>query len=353
MTSMPEMTWRKYRENLRAQAREAGIPIFGTFELTPLCNFNCKMCYVHLSKDRMNELGRLRTADEWIDMALQARDAGTIAITLTGGEIFTRPDFEKIYLEIRDLGIMVSLISNGSLIDERIARLLRDYPPASLRVTMYGASNSTYARLCGVEDGFSRVMKGLKCLVDASVPFTLSFTRTTLNDSDFESVKNLAEEFDVGFISSYELVPAVRGASNDPNTLRIELPSTADKARYRVPDSGSLLPGNPAFDTCKSYRCSYWIDWNGDMDMCAFMSSSKCRPFEVGFESAWNDLIYKVSNIHLPEECRQCEWRDFCYACPGIREAESGSPECISERICNRARYAYNNFLMFRSKGGA
>lgn len=353
MTDMSEMTWRKYRENLRAQARDAGIPIFGSFELTPLCNFNCKMCYVHLSERRMNELGRLRTADEWIDMARQARDAGTIAITLTGGEIFTRPDFEKIYLAIRDLGIMVSLISNGSLIDDRIARLLRDYPPASLRVTLYGASDSTYTRLCGVENGFSRVMKGLNNLVDYSVPFTLSFTRTTLNDADFESVKGIAKEYGVGFISSYEIVPAVRGASNSPDDLRIELPSTADKARYRVPDSRALLPGNPAFDTCKSYRCSFWIDWNGDMDMCAFMSSSKCKPFEVGFKSAWGDLIDKITNIHLPDECRQCEWRDFCYACPGIREAECGSPEHISERICNRACYAYKNYLLSHDEGGA
>ena len=28
------------------KARKAGIPLFGQFELTPLCNLDCKMCYV-------------------------------------------------------------------------------------------------------------------------------------------------------------------------------------------------------------------------------------------------------------------------------------------------------------------
>ena len=30
-----------------------GIPISGTFELTPRCNFNCKMCYVHLQPEEI------------------------------------------------------------------------------------------------------------------------------------------------------------------------------------------------------------------------------------------------------------------------------------------------------------
>ena len=28
------------------KAGNAGIPLSGTFELTPLCNFSCRMCYV-------------------------------------------------------------------------------------------------------------------------------------------------------------------------------------------------------------------------------------------------------------------------------------------------------------------
>lgn len=42
--------YRRYaavRRYLNFKARDKGLPIAGSFELTPLCNFDCKMCYVH------------------------------------------------------------------------------------------------------------------------------------------------------------------------------------------------------------------------------------------------------------------------------------------------------------------
>ena len=41
------------------KAREKGIPIGGTFELTPLCNLDCKMCYVHLAGNQYNQADAL------------------------------------------------------------------------------------------------------------------------------------------------------------------------------------------------------------------------------------------------------------------------------------------------------
>ena len=48
--------YRRYqavRRFLDFKARDRGVPISGTFELTPLCNLDCKMCYVHLRKEQM------------------------------------------------------------------------------------------------------------------------------------------------------------------------------------------------------------------------------------------------------------------------------------------------------------
>ena len=46
--------YREFNNYLDSKAREKGIPLQGQFELTPLCNFNCKMCYVHLNPEQMN-----------------------------------------------------------------------------------------------------------------------------------------------------------------------------------------------------------------------------------------------------------------------------------------------------------
>ena len=51
-------------EFLYRKASRQGIPLSGTFELTPLCNMNCRMCYVRLSKEEQASSGRLKTAEE-------------------------------------------------------------------------------------------------------------------------------------------------------------------------------------------------------------------------------------------------------------------------------------------------
>ena len=51
--------------------RAAGmhLPIACTLELTPLCNFNCRMCYVRLSGEELRERGRLLHDGEWLRIA--------------------------------------------------------------------------------------------------------------------------------------------------------------------------------------------------------------------------------------------------------------------------------------------
>ena len=54
---------------MQEYAREHAVPISGTFELTPRCNFNCRMCYVHLAEERIPLFGREMDAAEWIRLA--------------------------------------------------------------------------------------------------------------------------------------------------------------------------------------------------------------------------------------------------------------------------------------------
>ena len=44
----PEMELDGYIGYLRNDAYDKKIPFKGVFELTPRCNFDCNMCYVHL-----------------------------------------------------------------------------------------------------------------------------------------------------------------------------------------------------------------------------------------------------------------------------------------------------------------
>ena len=94
------MTMERFIEN---KARLRGVPLRGTLELTPLCNLDCKMCYVHLTQKQVEKqsCGMLSGA-QWIDIIDQAVALGMRGVTLTGGEALLHPDFEEIFLCLED-----------------------------------------------------------------------------------------------------------------------------------------------------------------------------------------------------------------------------------------------------------
>ena len=107
------------------RASAAQRPITGTLELLPICNMNCDMCYIRLSRTEMEKKGRMRTADEWISMGEEMERAGVLFLLLTGGEPLLFPDFRRLYLSLRERGIILTVNTNGTLIDADWAAFFR------------------------------------------------------------------------------------------------------------------------------------------------------------------------------------------------------------------------------------
>ena len=138
------------------------------------------MCLVRVDNNRIRELEcRERTADEWIHMAEQAAKAGTLGLLLTGGEVTLRPDFCEIYEAVAQMGFLLTVYTNATMITDKVMDVFRKYPPHKIGVTMYGASNDTYKRLCGCENGYDRVY-------DHDV---IGMISTLINMGDYENVK--------------------------------------------------------------------------------------------------------------------------------------------------------------------
>ena len=63
------------RRYLDLKARKAGFPIGGSFELTPLCNLDCKMCYVHLTPQQLQtQKNGILSGAQWIEIIRQASE---------------------------------------------------------------------------------------------------------------------------------------------------------------------------------------------------------------------------------------------------------------------------------------
>lgn len=73
------------KDRLYKQASKERVPLTGAFELSPLCNFRCRMCYVRKTAEEAEQEGGIRPFEFWLDVARQAKEAGTVFPLLTGG----------------------------------------------------------------------------------------------------------------------------------------------------------------------------------------------------------------------------------------------------------------------------
>ncbi len=96
--------WELAQHNRELRAALARIPIKALFELTPLCNLHCNMCYIRMSREERDALGRELTTEEWLRIARETLELGTFELLLTGGEPMLRPDFEELYTELAHMG---------------------------------------------------------------------------------------------------------------------------------------------------------------------------------------------------------------------------------------------------------
>ena len=336
--------------HLHQKGRRLGLPVAGNFELTARCNFNCSMCYVHLSAEQVAARGKELTAQQWLDIAEQARDAGMVFALLTGGEPLLRSDFFEIYEGMKKLGLMISLNTNGSMLEGEIRQRLLDDPPTRINVSLYGSSEQTYRDMCGME-AYARVRKNILALKRAGVDVSLNLSVTPYNRHDLEKIFADARQMDVNVRASVYMYPPVRidGKYGVGNRLTPEeaaactvqwerLRCTPEEFALRAKNLAALTQDCPVEDEpgvrCRAGSTSFWITWDGRMLPCGMMPGPEVRPLEEGFAAAWESIRSETKKIQAPAKCGTCDYRKICGVCPAICMAETGSFDGVPEYVC-------------------
>jgi len=107
-------------------------------ELTSHCNQKCSYCYNAWRDDNGRSVGALPSDDlvTLLDRALTEVEFDHV--TLTGGEPFTRPDLVRVLEVCKRHGVGIQMISNGGVVDDRMASKLVGFPIRCVQVTLDG-----------------------------------------------------------------------------------------------------------------------------------------------------------------------------------------------------------------------
>ena len=327
-----------YFELLRLEAMKNRVPLSVTLELTPFCNFSCVMCYIRLDKEAAQKQGRLLSADEWLEIARQSKETGVLNITLTGGEPFLHPEFRKIYSELNKMGFLISIMSNGSMIDEECMEFFRENGmPYRIKLTVYGASDETYMKTCKSPDGFTRISKAVDLLKEAGVPLIMTSTIVKENSEDLQKIYAFAREKGVPVQHTVSVINSSRGAVNSIEASRFALDDFSDELTLEELEKSKFPPTDSPFAWCRSFGNSLWITWHGKFQLCSFLSTPSVE-YSGSLKNDYEVLLKKLENLSNPRECADCGWKMFCQRCPGILCGESGHPEKINSSFCDMAK---------------
>lgn len=362
-------------EYLHIKASRLGIPLNGTFELTPLCNMDCRMCYVRMNREQQEAVRPLRTAEEWLALGEEAKERGMTYLLLTGGEPFMRPDFRQIMQGLHRMGFVLSINSNGTMIDEKTVEWLKETPPIRINITLYGASDETYGRLCRNPQGFTQATKAIHLLKEAGISVKLNCSVTPYNVNDLEQIFAFGERENlVVQATSYMFPPLRRDQTkvgwNDRFTAEeaayqeawISLYRNGKEAWLKHMEDGeaAALSGDIEEDCisvaeeensaetkegeeirCRAGKCSFWVTWEGRFLPCGMLSGGEAPDvFEVGFDAAWEQAKAEAAAIRLPAKCSACSLKEKCRACAAMVYTESGNYHDVPAYRCRMA-HAY------------
>lgn len=312
------------------------IPISGTFELTPRCNFNCRMCYVHLSESEISQHGREMSTDEWIRIAQESKEAGTTWLCITGGEPLMHPEFETIWTELAQMGFFITLQTNASLVT-KYEKLFEKYPPRACKITLYGSNNNVYRKVCQVERGFTRVDEGIQMLRQMKIPVELVSTIIQQNLDDVENIISYVAVNKLRWNLNINVRTAGRGVDVDVEHLRIKSSRQCDPNDMNVDNKHTArvdLNLKPC-TYCKDYRLGYWIVWNGYMRFCSFMSGPNISVRDNSVAKCWKELLLFQESLDWPEECKECEYQKSCERCAALFDIENGKLK-QKETLCRK-----------------
>ncbi len=353
----------KIADQIQIRAIRQRRPLSCMLELTYCCNFRCKMCYIRMSDAQASHFGRMRTLEEWLDMARQLRDAGVLYLTLTGGECTQYPGFVKLYERLARMGFRISILSNAGAYNDSIRDVFRCYPPYSASITLYGGSNETYAAVTGDPRGLDKVLENIRYLKSVGIPVALNFTMIRQNALDYPKVGELCRElglsytmitditrhrYDPSFSDAFacRLAPAERAcvACHPPGEVAEALKNAMELGKdletFQLP-AAPTEPIRMIQDACVGASTGCAISWNGDMQTCiSMLGYHDVKPFEIGFEAAWLKLkAEQDETFRRPDACQICSMEKDClHNCAGRRAEGVGSPHKPDPYVC---QYVY------------
>ena len=348
---MEQLSYGAFSADLHQKQAGQRAPMQVSIEVTRRCPLECQHCYNNLPMGDQDARSREMTTEEHFRMLDELVEMGCFWLLYTGGEIFARKDFLEIYTYAKQKGFLITLFTNGTLINEKIADYLLEFPPLAIEITLYGRTKETYETLTQIPGSYERCLRGIKLLRERGLPLKLKTVATSINKHEVLAMRQFAEEeLGVEFKFDGQINPRL-DCSQSPLAVRLtpeevvalDMSSPQAIAEYRsLAEREMASPSRQAMDTiyfCGGGSKSFSINPMGEMSICITSQQDIFDIRESGLKYAWEHSLRQVRELKRTRvtKCANCRIQSICGMCPANGEMENGSKESPVEFLCHVA----------------
>ena len=335
--------------------------------LTRRCNLACKHCYNDSSAAlRGGEL----TTPELEGILRQLADFGVPAVLFSGGEPLLHPDIFHLLELAQELGLKVSLSTNGTMLNLPAAQRLKQVGVTYAGISLDSTDERANDHFRGKPGAYQGAVIAFKNCREAGLPAGLRFTLTHFNQIALPGVFKFLEENQILRVCFYHLGYSGRGSNIQGADLsRLERRKALDfiiEATGRLHQNGILqevLTVNNPSDGVYLYlkklknnpleaeKIKEYLEWNGGgrygagVGLCCIDETGELHPDqfwndcrlgslrEKSFRELWLDSPVpflrelREREKHIQGRCRDCKFFALCGGGMRSRAAEAlGDP---------------------------
>ena len=328
---------------ISARAAALGVPLFVHLDVTYRCNERCVHCY--LDHDDHGEMAFADIAS----LLGQLADAGTLFLTLSGGEVLLRHDFFDILKLARSLQFCVRVKTNGVLIRDREADLMRDLGVHEIQVSIYSHRADVHDAITKVAGSFERSVEAIARLKARGLRVVMANVLMTRNYGDYAGVRALAAGLGVECSTDPTITPHMNG---DRSLLALGISGTELRQAFNDPelvgsDASVCAPpsGGPDADTLDALPCSAghtacYVSPYGDVYPCVQFplptGNVRTQPFLDIWRGSPEMAEVRAIRVRDLSTCPDCAHVGSCSRCPGLAYME-GSMRGPSSLDCAKS----------------
>jgi radical SAM protein with 4Fe4S-binding SPASM domain len=349
---LQELSYGAFSADVHQHHEGQRVPLQVSIEVTRRCPLECLHCYNNLPMGDLEARRRELTKEEHFRLLDELVDLGCFWILYTGGEIFARKDFLEIYTYAKKKGFLITLFTNGTIVNEQIADCLAEWPPFAIEITLYGRTRETYEALTAVAGSYDRCLRGIRLLKARGLPLKLKTVATSVNKHEVVAMRQFAEEeLGVEFKMDGQINPRI-DCSQSPLAVRltpeelVALDMSMPKAmsEYRRLAQHDLENPAPRARIDTVYYCgggmnSFAINAYGEMGICVISQQETFDVRSRGVKGVWEDALLKLRDKKRTRvtKCVACRIQSLCGMCPANGEMENGDKESPVEFLCQVA----------------